>query len=287
MLKLETSIERLPLTALRHLDVNARYMTSAQQQRLTDNIKADGVLTSLPLVWLIQSEDGTATETPPVYEIVSGNHRVTSARDAGLESIDVIVIANWISPARRVQIQLAHNAVGGQDDLSILEQLYEGLDLAGKEYSGLTDDAFKGLRDLKLDGFNVAGPDYQEIYLTFLPTDAVQFEAAIKRASKGKGRIDHFIRVEDFSTTFDAVVRVKEGQNILNSALAFSFLAELAMERLDQIEAEAAKAQAQQDVDDAASLVEDDDKPADPPKPKGKKKSAASTLPTVAHEESV
>lgn len=214
-------------------------MTADQQQRLTSNVVRDGGLTSLPLVWLMQSEDGTPTADPAVYEIVSGNHRVTSAREAGLEEIDVIVITNWVSAARRVEVQLAHNAVGGQDDLSVLEQLYEGLDLDGKQYSGLTDDAFKGLSAISLTGFNVDGPDYQEIILTFLPEDATQFLELIERVKKTAKAVHHVAHLEDFDAMFDAIVRTKEQLNIQNNAVAIGTMAELAIERLQQMVEEA------------------------------------------------
>lgn len=236
--KLDTVIERLPMRQLRHLENNARYMTAQQQQRLTENVKRDGGLTSLPLVWLIQNQKGKPSEDPPVYEIISGNHRVMSAREAGLEEIDCIVIRNWISRERRVEIQLAHNAVSGQDDLSVLETLYEGLSLSGKEYSGLTDDLFSGLKDLSLSGFNVDGPDYQEIVLSFLPEDAAQFEEMLERARKSQKAIFYAARLEDFNVMFDAIVRTKETMNIQNNAMAIAALAELAIERLEQLDAE-------------------------------------------------
>lgn len=210
-------------------------MTAQQQARLTENIKRDGQLTSLPLVWLMQAEDGTPTEDPAVYEILSNNHRVKSAREAGLTEIDVIVITNWIDRERRIELQLAHNAVGGQDDVAILEQLYESLTLAGKEYSGLTDEVFRDLKGLSLAGFNVDGPDYQEINLTFLPEDAAQFEELVKRAAKAKDRLHSVAHIDTFDQMFDAIVRTKEQMNIQNNAVAIGVLAQLAMERMDQI----------------------------------------------------
>ncbi|WP_273522361.1 ParB N-terminal domain-containing protein [Rhodosalinus sediminis] len=236
--KLTTDIQRLPIAALVHLEVNARYMTADQQRRLTENIKRDGGLTSLPLVWRIQRADGTPESDPPTYEIISGNHRVISAREAGLTEIDCLVITNWIPPERRVEIQLAHNAVSGQDDLAILEALYESLPLAGKEYSGLTDDAFSSLRDIALTGFNVDAPDYQEIVLSFLPEDAEQFHRLVERARKSPQAQIHAAQMGTFDAMFDAIVRVKEVQNVQNTGMALATLAELAMERLDQIEAE-------------------------------------------------
>lgn len=213
-------------------------MTADQQARLTDNIQRDGVLTSLPLVWLMQDEAGVPTSDPVVYEIVSGNHRVKSAREAGLTEIDVIVIENYITPSRRVEIQLAHNAVGGQDDMSVLETLYEGLDLGGKEYSGLTDNVFDSLRSLSLTGFNVDGPSYQEINLTFLPEDATQFEELVARAKKASKVIHHAAHLDDYDKMFDVIVKTKEQMNIQNSAVAIGLVAELAMQRLEQLESE-------------------------------------------------
>jgi ParB-like nuclease family protein len=214
-------------------------MRADQQKRLTENIKADGVLTSLPLVWLMQDKKGKPTTDPETYEIISGNHRVTSAREAEFTSIDCIVVTNWISPSRRVEIQLAHNAVSGQDDLSILEELYEGLDLSSKEYSGLTDDAFTSLQNLNLSGFNVDGPTYQEIVLTFLPVDANEFTEMVNRAGKNAKALYLAADLQDFDDMFDAIVRTKEQHNIQNNAVAIGTLAQLAMERLDQLEAEA------------------------------------------------
>ena len=253
--KLKTSIARLTIDRLKHLDVNARYMTADQQQRLTHNIKRDGGLTSLPLVWLMQGEDGTPAADPPIYLIVSGNHRVTSAKDAGIKDLDCIVIENWISPERRVEIQLAHNAVNGQDDLSVLEQLYEGLTLSGKEYSGLTDDLFKGLKDINMVGFSVDGPAYQEITLSFLPEDGQQFEEMLKRVGKNPKAAYLAARLDSFDILFDAIVRTKEQLNVQNNAVAIHMIAELALERLEQIANEPTTEPSQQPTDDI-TLVE-------------------------------
>lgn len=244
---LQTSIQKLPINQLKHLEVNARYMTAQQQQRLTDNIKRDGGLTSLPLVWLIQGEDGAPEHDPARYEIISGNHRVTSAGNAALTEIDVIVIENWIPQSRRVEIQLAHNAVEGQDDLSVLEGLYEYLDLSGKEYSGLTDEVFSNLTDLSLGAFGVGAPEYQELAMSFLPEDAGQFASLLERVSKKAKASFHVAQLSDFDKMFDAIVRVKELENVLNSAVAIHFVAKFALERLDQLE----KAEEQ--------LIEDDE----------------------------
>lgn len=232
--KLQTEIKRLKLTQLKALEVNARYMTAEQQQRLTANIARDGQLTSLPLVWLIQDEKGPA-KGDPVYEILSGNHRVVSAKDAGFEEIDCIIILNWISPERRIEIQLSHNAVEGQDDVSILEGLYAQLDLAGKEYSGLDDEIFTNMQDIDLTGLGVGAPEYQELSLTFLPADIEIFTNLLAKIQKGKAKTHVFAHIKDFDTVFDTVVKVKETHNIQNSAMALIHMAELANTQMDTV----------------------------------------------------
>lgn len=241
--ELDVAIERLPIAQLKHLDVNARYMTAEQQQRLTENLKRDGALTSAPLVWRIQAEDGTSEvddDGMPIYEILSGNHRVTSAREAGFAEIDCMVIRNWISGSRRVELQLSHNAISGQDDQSVLQSLYESLDLGGKLYSGLTDDAFKGLTELKISGLSIGSPNYQEMQISFLPADAEVFKenlAAIEKAAAKRTVL--LAHIDDFAKVFDALVAVKESRNVQNTALALLEMAELAVQRLAEIAADA------------------------------------------------
>lgn len=121
---------------------NARYMTAQQHQRLVANIRRDGCLTSLPLVARCETD-------PDKLLIVSGNHRVDAAREAGIEEIDCIEIIDLLPKKRLVAIQLAHNAIEGQDDQSVLKSLYDELSIEWQEYSGLTDDAFN------LDDINV------------------------------------------------------------------------------------------------------------------------------------
>lgn len=223
---------------------DARYMTAEQQQRLTENLKRDGALTSVPLVWAQQAEDGTPEvdgKGRQTYEILSGNHRVTSAREAGFTEIDCMVVRNWISVQRRIELQLSHNAISGQDDQSILQQLYDSLDLGGKLYSGLTDDAFKGLQELKVTGLGVGQPDYQELLISFLPADAEAFKEHLGTIEKAaEKRTVHLAHILDFDKVFDAIVAVKEKRNVHNTALALLEMAELAVQRLAEIEAEGA-----------------------------------------------
>ena len=81
-------------------------MRKAVFEQLTENIRRDGYLSSVPLCQELEGGD---------LEVLSGNHRVQAAIAAGVEQILVIVIPENASP-RKIAIQLSHNSLTGEDD---------------------------------------------------------------------------------------------------------------------------------------------------------------------------
>jgi hypothetical protein len=230
---LRVNFSTLSIDALYTLSAeeNARYMTADQMRRLSGNIKKDGASTSAVLIY-------------PDIEInklvvLSGNHRVEAAKLAGQSVVPVMVIQNYLTPERRVSIQLSHNAITGQDDPNILGRLYESLSLQYKAYSGLTDDSFNVLEKLDIDSLSLGTPKYEEITLLFLPSEKEVFQKAVEIIDKSKAtKTIHLAHYEEFGRLFDALVLVKERNNVFNSAVALRDLVDLALERLEQLKAE-------------------------------------------------
>lgn len=218
MSKLETRLVTLKLADLKPLENNARYMTASQFQRLVDNLSADGALTSTPLVY-----KGT---------VLSGNHRVQAAVKAGIEEAPCIEITSELTEQQRVALQLSHNSITGQDDLSILQSLYDSLDLDMKGYSGLTDDCFK-LDEIDISSLSAGGTKYEELTALFLPEEKPLFMDAIERIKKHPKAVFLAGQYQDFDAVFSAVVRVKEHHNIHNTAVALRVMAELAMKQIE------------------------------------------------------
>ncbi len=207
-------------------------MSPGEFQRLVENVKTDGRLTSSVLC--CQNADGS-------IEILSGHHRTLAAIEAGITEIDGIVITTPLDEERKTAIQLSHNAVEGNDNPAVLAAMYSSLGLDAKMFSGLTDDVLT-YDKLTVSGF-ATGIRYEELKVAFLPEDRAAFEAALKRIRKSKAGpvVTHLARFADFERIFDAVVEVKDQKKVLNSALALLVMAELALERLAQLdEAEAA-----------------------------------------------
>ncbi len=198
-------------------------MQPAQFERLVDNLRKDGCLTTAPLI----HED----------TVLSGNHRVQAAIAAGIEVADCIEIISPLTAEQRVAIQLSHNAIEGEDDPNTLRELYDALGFDAKTYSGLTDDMFDKASPVDIASLAVGAPEYHEMSVQFLPAEAEQFEAALARIERKSNRAGtvHVARFEDFDVIFDAVIAVKEREDVHNSAIALRRMAELALERLETL----------------------------------------------------
>jgi len=99
---IQTKTYKADLTKLKLLDGNPRYMTPAQFKRLVKNLEHDGVLTSAPLVYK--------------GEVISGNHRVQAAIEAGITDADIIEIISDLTESEKRAIALSHNSISGSTD---------------------------------------------------------------------------------------------------------------------------------------------------------------------------
>lgn len=229
-LQLSHRVAKLRELHLLEGEENARFMPGTQFQQLVDNLKRDGALTSVPLVY-----QGT---------VYSGNHRVAAAIDAGIEEALILEIVSECTPERLRALQLAHNAIEGQDDPNILQKLYDSLSFAWKRYSGLTDNAFGKVSELDIKALSVGAPQYQELVVLFLPEEQNRFLIALKEVDKKlKKNIPVLAgRFEDFDRFFDAIVTLKKVKGIHNTAIALRTIAELALETLTKQEVQAPNA---------------------------------------------
>lgn len=195
-------------------------MTPQEFDQLVSNIRSDGKLLGLPVVYR--------------GEVLSGNHRVRAAIKAGIEEADVMDIVTELSEDRRLAIQLSQNAINGKDDPNILAQLYTSMkSLEFRKYSGVTDDAFK-CTDEKLAAFGITRPKYEELTIVFLPEEKQAFIELLGRLEASKKPRDVIVgQIDTFDALFDAIIRVKQQKKVINNAVALRLLAELAVQALD------------------------------------------------------
>src|SRR5690606_31684507 len=109
-------------------EINARYMPSEVMQTLISNVKADGRLSSVPLVYKDDSlPDGK-------YRIISGHHRIEAAKAAGIPKI-LVLVDEPKSHDEIVSQQLAHNSLVGVDNKALLYQLFDSIESIEKRFS--------------------------------------------------------------------------------------------------------------------------------------------------------
>lgn len=212
---------------LKLLDKNARYMKAEQFQALVENVKKDGNLSSLPLCY--REKDGTLL-------VLSGNHRVMAARQAAVEQLLVMVVADEKTADEKLGIQLSHNAIAGQDDLVILKQLWESIGtVQAKLYAGLDSDTVKALEGIQFAAISEQRLKYKLATFMFLPEEIESLDELLKETAVAfSADVVYLANLNTYDAFFDLVVRIKKRCVIKNSAAAFLKLLELARIGLDQ-----------------------------------------------------
>jgi len=202
-------------------------MTHEQYRRLVENIRRDGTLTSVPFA--CRDEDGR-------WLVLSGNNRVRAAIDAGLDEIDVMVTDETLPEPRRIALQLAHNAVVGQDDPAILAQLWSRIDDVDlRAYTGL-DDAVLGLMEkIQVEPISELGLEHRTIVLLFLPHEVEDVQRVFENAME-LIRADEVWLADrrEFDRLLDALEKVEKVANVRNRAAALRVVLDVFERYADQ-----------------------------------------------------
>jgi hypothetical protein len=219
--------EMIAVELLDLVDKNARYMPADQYRRLVDNIKRDGALTSVPF----------AVKRGERFLVLSGNHRVQAARDAGLKEILVLYTDRTLSRSEELGIQLSHNQIVGQDDMTILRELYAEIDeLAMKEYSGWDDATLEKLTPPEIKPLSEQALEMRVVSIIFLPEEVERAEAcfdeAMHRATGDKTWVN---RRSEYDRMLDLLTQAKKAAGVKNTATAFMLLLEVASRHMEEI----------------------------------------------------
>lgn len=224
---IRTRIVTLDPRELRLLEKNARYMRHETYQQLVTNIRRDGKLTSVPF----------AIRDGDTYEVLSGNHRVKAAIEAGLEQIEVMVTDDALTRQQRVAIQLSHNAIAGEDDPATLRDLYDELDVSWKQYSGLDDKSLGLLDDVTVQPISEAGLSYRALTLLFLPPEHDRIVAAFEAAQQTVDRAgDRYLaRFAEYDRLLDRLDDAGTAHQTQSVPAALLLLLEIVERHLDEL----------------------------------------------------
>ena len=216
----KAELKIVSLKDLKLLSKNARFMEKGTFDQLTRNIKDDGFLSSVPLC--IQEEDGK-------FLVLSGNHRVKSSREAGLEEIIILVDKRELSESRRISIQLSHNSLTGRDDKAILAELWAEISsMQEKLYAGLDSKTIEDIENERYRAFNAVRIPVKQMIFWFIPSEMDKIEDLLKNEALLTGDSTHIAAYKDYDKLVDLIIKVKKKENIKNSAMALSRLLEIA-----------------------------------------------------------
>lgn len=225
---MKTEIISVNPKELKLLEINARYMKHEEFSKLVNNIKRDKTLTSVPFCCL--DKDGK-------WLVLSGNHRVQAAIEAGIEEIQVMVTKDNLSKSQKIGIQISHNSITGQDDMATLKELYEAIDdFEYKEYCGLDDKTLELMEQVGKEGLSAFGFEYQILNLMFLPNEITEIKRIIKEAKKEVGQNKTLLaRYEDYDRFLDSMDQISAAKNIRNTAIVFKAMLDIIDKHKDEL----------------------------------------------------
>ena len=209
-------IAKVQLDKVREQDINARIMKKEMQDQLTANIKNRGQLESLPL---LVEKDG-------VLEIISGHHRIKSARAAGMKEIIAIIDVSGLSRSKIASKQLAHNAISGFDDPSILREICKMLDDVDdmlESYIG------KDIMEEPLEQHD------KNITFSFLPHQVKDMDALVKNLESSAPEIIGVAPYEQCKQFIEALARYQKFSDIRNVGAAIHSMIESVTEKMDEV----------------------------------------------------
>lgn len=209
--------------------VNARFMRSREFQALVSNIRKDGALSSVPLVWE-RPKDGK-------LQWVSGHHRTKAGGAAGVEYTLAIVIDWDMSRPEEVARQLSHNAISGQDDLSVLKSLWDEIDdVDFKVYAGLDDKVLEGLADFDLRGLTEEPLDLRQVVLLFTPSEIEHLDALVERLEMVGEQEKLYVAIRhDFDRLITALTQARKSYGVKNAATAMGCVLDVFERHLEDL----------------------------------------------------
>ena len=194
------------------LKKNARVFKKDTFKQLTDNVRKDGRLSSMPLCY--RMEDGK-------LEVLSGNHRVQAAIQAGLAHILVLVLEKELSRAEQIAIQLSHNALVGEDDQVILAELWASIDdITAQLYAGLSSDTVENLEKIDLVPFTTPQIYSRTLTFAFVDDEAERLNGVLESLEALPVKSAYVQPLKDFDRFFDLLEVAKKKCGVRNTSLA-------------------------------------------------------------------
>lgn len=218
-------IAKVQIDRVKEQDINARIMKKEMQDQLTANIKKRGQLESLPLL----------VKNGETIEIISGHHRIKSARAAGLKEIIAIIDVSGLSRSKIASKQLAHNAISGFDDESTLREICKMLDDVDDMLESFIG---KDIMEEPLEQYDkLLSPavqfDFKNITFSFLPHQVKDMDALVKNLEHNAPEIIGVAPYEQCKSFIESLSKYQKFSDIRNVGAAIHSMIQAVNEKMD------------------------------------------------------
>lgn len=218
-------IVKIGIDKVKEQDINARIMKNDMQDQLTANVSKRGQLESLPLLAKIGEE----------ILIVSGHHRIKSARAAGLKEIIAILDVSGLTKSAMAAKQLAHNAISGFDDDSTLKEIVKmitDVDDMIESFIG------KDIMEEPLSEYDkMLSPavqfDFENVVFTFLPHQIKDMDTLVKSLEHTAADVIGVANYDECKSFVDALSKYQKFTDIRNVGAAVHSMIEAANEKMN------------------------------------------------------
>lgn len=220
-------IAKVQIEKVKEQDINARVMKNEMQDQLTANIVKRGQMESLPFLVLKDEK----------LEIVSGHHRIKSARAAGLKEIIVIVDISGLTRSQIAAKQLAHNAISGFDDDSTLREIVKMITDVDDMIESFVG---KDIMEEPLEQYEkMLSPtiqfDFKNITFSFLPHQIQDMDVLIKNLEATAPEIVGVASYEQCKDFVETLGKYQKFTDIRNVGAAIHFMVQSANEQMNEI----------------------------------------------------
>ena len=220
-------IAKVQIDKVKEQDINARIMKNEMQDQLTANIMKRGQLESLPFFVLSNVK----------LEIISGHHRVKSARAAGLKEVIAIIDVSGLTRSQIAAKQLAHNAISGFDDDSTLREIVKMITDVDDMIESFVG---KDIMEEPLEAYDkMLSPavqfDFKNVTFSFLPHQVQDMDALIKNLELTAPEIIGVAPYEQCKSFVETLSRYQKFTDIRNVGAAIHSMIQNANERMDEV----------------------------------------------------
>lgn len=223
--------EKVDITLIDELEVNANEMSAEDFAQLTDNIAKSG-LSTVPTC--IKKNDGR-------FLMISENHRLRACKKLHYKTLGILYCnEDEISQDEAIAIELSHNSLHGEANVSILKKLFESIQSVDfKKFAHVNVDEIK---PISIEGVEIIAMQENFVFTVILYPNSYDSLDSL------------FGDIREQARKSDAVILASEEDNekvllklqseigkeygIKSPSITFAKMLELANERLTEIREE-------------------------------------------------